>query len=93
MTKDGAKKGRARPRLVVALGGNALLRRGEAMTADIQREHAAEAMTAVAELAASHDIVLTHGNGPQVGLLALQALAYTDVPAYRWMFSAPRRRG
>jgi carbamate kinase len=82
MTKDGAENGRARPRLVVALGGNALLRRGEAMTADVQREHAAEAMTAVAELAGSHDIVLTHGNGPQVGLLALQALAYTDVPAY-----------
>ena len=74
--------GRTRPRLVVALGGNALLRRGEAMTADIQRQHAAEAMTAVAELAGSHDIVLTHGNGPQVGLLALQASAYTDVPAY-----------
>jgi len=82
MTEDVAGNGRARPRLVVALGGNALLRRGEPLTADIQRQHAAEAMTAVAELAGSHDIVLTHGNGPQVGLLALQALAYTDVPAY-----------
>jgi carbamate kinase len=71
-----------RPRLVVALGGNALLRRGEPMTAEIQRHHAGEAMAAVAELAASHDVVLTHGNGPQVGLLALQALAYPDVPAY-----------
>jgi carbamate kinase len=82
MTEDLVGNGRTRPRLVVALGGNALLRRGEAMTADIQRQHAAEAMTAVAELAGSHDIVLTHGNGPQVGLLALQASAYTDVPAY-----------
>jgi carbamate kinase len=71
-----------RSRLVVALGGNALLRRGEPMTAEIQRSHAGEAMAAVAELAASHDVVLTHGNGPQVGLLALQALAYPDVPAY-----------
>lgn len=72
----------ARPRLVVALGGNALLRRGEPLTAAIQRHHAAEAMTLVAELAATHDVVLTHGNGPQVGLLALQASAYPDVPPY-----------
>ena len=82
MTHDTTRNGKARRRLVVALGGNALLRRGEPLTADIQRVHAAEAMTAVAELAGSHDIVLTHGNGPQVGLLALQALAYTDVPPY-----------
>jgi carbamate kinase len=52
------------------------------MTAEIQRAHAGEAMAAVAELAASHDVVLTHGNGPQVGLLALQALSYTDVAPY-----------
>jgi carbamate kinase len=71
-----------RPRLVVALGGNALLRRGEPMTAEIQRSHAGEAMAAVAELAEAHDIVLTHGNGPQVGLLALQASAYAEVPPY-----------
>jgi carbamate kinase len=71
-----------RQRLVVALGGNALLRRGEPLTAEIQRRHAAEAMAAVAELAETHDVVLTHGNGPQVGLLALQASAYTDVPPY-----------
>jgi carbamate kinase len=71
-----------RRRLVVALGGNALLRRGEPLTAEIQRRHAAQAMTLVAELAADHDVVLTHGNGPQVGLLALQALAYADVPPY-----------
>jgi carbamate kinase len=71
-----------RPRLVVALGGNALLRRGEPLTAEIQRAHAAQAMALVAELAADHDVVLTHGNGPQVGLLALQASAYPDVPPY-----------
>jgi carbamate kinase len=71
-----------RPRLVVALGGNALLRRGEPLTAEIHRRHAAEAMAAVAEIAATHDVVLTHGNGPQVGLLALQASAYDDVPPY-----------
>ena len=71
-----------RPRLVVALGGNALLRRGEPLTADTQRRRAGEAMEAVAELAATHDVVLTHGNGPQVGLLALQALAHVDVPPY-----------
>jgi carbamate kinase len=52
------------------------------MTAEIQRGHAGEAMDAVAELASSHDVVLTHGNGPQVGLLALQASAYPDVPPY-----------
>jgi carbamate kinase len=74
--------GRARRRLVVALGGNALLRRGEPLTAETQRRRAGEAMDRVAELAAAHDVVLTHGNGPQVGLLALQSLAYTEVPAY-----------
>jgi carbamate kinase len=71
-----------RRRIVVALGGNALLWRGEQLSADVQRGHAGDAMAAVAELAAGHDIVLTHGNGPQVGLLALQSLAYADVPPY-----------
>jgi len=73
---------RTRRRLVVALGGNALLRRGEPLTAEIQRRHAAQAMGLVAQLARENDVVLTHGNGPQVGLLALQALAYADVPPY-----------
>jgi carbamate kinase len=71
-----------RLKLVVALGGNALLRRGEKPTAEAQRGHARDAMAAVAELARHHDVVLTHGNGPQVGLLALQASAYTDVAPY-----------
>jgi len=74
--------GEKRLKLVVALGGNALLQRGEAPTAEVQRGHAGDAMTAIAALAREHDVVLTHGNGPQVGLLALQASAYTDVPAY-----------
>jgi carbamate kinase len=69
-------------KIVVALGGNALLQRGEQPTAEIQRGHAGEAMTAIAELAREHNVVLTHGNGPQVGLLSLQASSYTDVPAY-----------
>ena len=69
-------------KIVVALGGNALLQRGEPPTAEVQRGHAGEAMAAVAELARGHHVVLTHGNGPQVGLLALQAANYAEVPAY-----------
>lgn len=69
-------------RVVVALGGNALLRRGEPMTADNQRHNVRIAARALADLARDHDIVVAHGNGPQVGLLALQALAYTEVAAY-----------
>jgi carbamate kinase len=60
-------------RLVVALGGNALLRRGEPPTVDSQRRNAATAAEALVPLAAEHDLVVTHGNGPQVGLLAAQA--------------------
>lgn len=69
-------------RVVVALGGNALLRRGEALTAENQRKNTRVAAAAVAELAREHEVVIAHGNGPQVGLLALQALAYTEVAAY-----------
>ena len=63
-------------RVVVALGGNALLRRGEAMTADVQRTNVRIAAAALADLASDHQIILAHGNGPQVGLLALQGTAY-----------------
>ena len=69
-------------RTVVALGGNALLRRGEPAEAAIQRAHVLEAASALAELAAREELVLTHGNGPQVGLLALEADAYKAVAPY-----------
>jgi len=69
-------------RIVVALGGNALLRRGEPMTAEVQRHNVRIAAAALADLARDHDIVVAHGNGPQVGLLALQAAAYKDVAPY-----------
>ena len=62
--------------VVAALGGNALLRRGEPMTAEAQRANAARAAAALAGLVRDgHGLVVTHGNGPQVGLLALQAAA------------------
>jgi carbamate kinase len=69
-------------RVVVALGGNALLKRGEPMTADVQRANVRTAAPALAAVASKHQLVLSHGNGPQVGLLALQGAAYTDVEAY-----------
>jgi carbamate kinase len=62
-------------RLVVALGGNALLRRGEEPDAEAQRRNVAVAVGAIAELAREHEVVVTHGNGPQIGLLALQGEA------------------
>ncbi|OJX79773.1 MAG: carbamate kinase [Mesorhizobium sp. 65-26] len=65
--------------IVVALGGNALLRRGEPMTAENQRANVARAASVLAGLVGEgHSIVITHGNGPQVGLLALQAAATPD---------------
>jgi carbamate kinase len=69
-------------RIVVALGGNALQRRGEPMTMDSQRANIASACRALAPLVEDHELVITHGNGPQVGLLALQAAAYDEVSAY-----------
>jgi carbamate kinase len=69
-------------RVVVALGGNALLKRGEPMTAEAQRGNVKTAAPALASVAGRHQLVLSHGNGPQVGLLALQAAAYTEVEAY-----------
>ena len=68
-------------RVVVALGGNALLRRGEPMTPDAQRTNVRIAAKAIADLARDHQIIVAHGNGPQVGLLALQGAAYdADTP-------------
>ena len=69
-------------RIVIALGGNALLKRGEPMTADHQRANVRVAAGALARVARDHELVISHGNGPQVGLLALQGAAYKDVEAY-----------
>ena len=69
-------------RVVVALGGNALLRRGEPLTAESQRANVQIACEALAPIARDHDLVITHGNGPQFGLLALQGAAYTPGGPY-----------
>jgi carbamate kinase len=68
--------------VVAALGGNALLRRGEPMTAENQRRNVRIAARALAPVAAAHHLVIGHGNGPQVGLLALQGAAYGQVESY-----------
>ena len=69
-------------RVVAALGGNALLRRGQPLTAQNQRANAHAACKALAPVALEHELVISHGNGPQVGLLALQGSAYTEVDPY-----------
>lgn len=70
-------------RIVIALGGNALQRRGEPMTVASQRANVRSACVAIAKVVTeTNDVVITHGNGPQVGLLALQAAAYDDVSTY-----------
>jgi carbamate kinase len=69
-------------RVVVALGGNALLRRGQPLTAENQRDSAREACRHLAPVAGAHEVVISHANGPQVGLLALQSSAYRAVEAY-----------
>lgn len=69
-------------RLVIALGGNALLPRGQRLEFETQRRSAATAAMALAPVVNRHQVVLTHGNGPQVGLLALQAEAYHEVAGY-----------
>jgi len=68
--------------VVTALGGNALLRRGEPMTAENQRANVRIACEALAPVAAEHQLVIGHGNGPQVGLLSLQQAAYAKVDPY-----------
>ncbi len=69
-------------RVVVALGGNALQKRGEPMTVENQRENVRIACRALSPVAMDHELVVSHGNGPQVGLLSLQASAYDDVSEY-----------
>lgn len=68
--------------IVVALGGNALLQRGQPMTAEMQRNNIRIAAQALAPVARQHKLVLSHGNGPQVGLLALQQASYQQVEPY-----------
>jgi carbamate kinase len=67
-------------RIVVALGGNALLQRGEVPEAEIQEKHVAAAVEALVPLARDHDLLITHGNGPQVGLLALESARDPSLP-------------
>jgi carbamate kinase len=67
-------------RVVVALGGNALLRRGQPMTVANQRENVRVACDHLAPVALRHELIISHGNGPQIGLLALEEAAYEDVP-------------
>jgi len=69
-------------RVVVALGGNALLQRGQPLTAGNQRRNVAIAAEALAPLAQDYQLVVSHGNGPQVGLLSLQSAAYEEVEEY-----------
>ena len=66
----------------MALGGNALLKRGQPLTAENQRRNVAIAAKALAPLAHDYQLVISHGNGPQVGLLSLQSAAYEEVEEY-----------
>lgn len=68
--------------IVIALGGNALLARGEALSAENQYRNIAQIADVVASLSQEYQVVIVHGNGPQVGLLALQNQAYSDCPAW-----------
>jgi carbamate kinase len=69
-------------RIVFALGGNALLKRGETLSAENQRRNMRAAAPALAKACEGHEVAIVHGNGPQVGLLALEADAYRAVPPY-----------
>lgn len=69
-------------RILVALGGNALLKRGQTLSAEAQQTSVAAAAAVLArEIIAGHQLIITHGNGPQVGLLALQTAAGPMVSA------------
>jgi carbamate kinase len=69
-------------RIVVAIGGNALLKRGEQMTVENQRRNVRQAVRAIVPLYSGNELIISHGNGPQVGLLALQADSYKEVEAF-----------
>ncbi len=72
----------SKPIIVVAVGGNALLQRGEVMSCDNQKKSIAQTANSLAELSKDYRLVVVHGNGPQVGLLSLQNNAYKDCPPY-----------
>src|SRR6516162_2301035 len=67
-------------RVVVALGGNALLRRHEPMTSENQRKNVQLACDRLAPIGEKHELIISHGNGPQIGLLALEEAAYAEGP-------------
>ncbi len=69
-------------RVVAALGGNALVPRGERPTSDVQVTNVEIAAAALVPLALAHDLVVTHGNGPQIGLLALHSAAIEGMDVY-----------
>jgi carbamate kinase len=69
-------------RLVIAIGGNALLKRGETLSATNQAHNMAMSAIGLAHICAGHEVAIVHGNGPQVGLLALEAALYKGVPPY-----------
>lgn len=69
-------------RIVIALGGNALLKRGEAMLYENELSNVRVACQQIVKISKGNELVITHGNGPQVGLIALQQEAYRDVPPY-----------
>ncbi|MGX9523087.1 carbamate kinase [Vibrio mediterranei] len=71
-----------KPIIVVAVGGNALLQRGEVMSCENQQKSISQTATSLAELSKDYRLVIVHGNGPQVGLLSLQNNAYKDCPPY-----------
>lgn len=69
-----------KPSVVIALGGNALIQRGQKGTADDQFNNLKAPMKAVVDLCKEYNVVITHGNGPQVGNIMLQQAATTEVP-------------
>lgn len=69
-------------RIVIALGGNALLQKDQPPEAEFQQQNISAAARAIAEISDGHELIITHGNGPQVGLLALQADSYQAVKPY-----------
>jgi carbamate kinase len=69
-------------KIVIAIGGNALLKKGQALEADILKHNCQLAAKSIAQLAKTHEVILVHGNGPQVGLLSLQANSFKEVAPY-----------